>query len=70
MAANGSTQITAQNPSISLLQTLHLSSHSELEADSDGEIEFISESGGHSGGKRNGEKIPLIRGQSSEDDTK
>ncbi|XP_011409619.1 PREDICTED: phosphatidylinositol 4-kinase type 2-alpha-like [Amphimedon queenslandica] len=70
MAANGSTQITAQNPSISLLQTLHLSSHSELEVDSDGEIEFISESGGHSGGRRNGEKIPLIRGQSSEDDTK
>lgn len=69
MAANGSSQITV-HPRTTLLQTLHLSSHSELEADSDGEIEFISEPGGQSGSRRNGEKVPLMRGLSSEDDSK
>lgn len=70
MAANGSSQITVLHPRATLFQTLHLSSHSELEADSDGEIEFISEPGGQSGSRRNGEKVPLMRGLSSEDDSK
>ena len=42
---------------VSILQTLHLSSHSEFEGDSDGEAEFTIEL---SRPKRNGEHSPLI----------
>ena len=55
---------------LSLLQTLHLSSLSEIEPDSDGEVEITIESPPKNKSKE--EKLPLIGkgSHSSEDDRK
>ena len=46
---------------VSLLRTLQLSSYSEVEGDSDGEVMYTVEvSNPHRESRRNGENIPLI----------
>ena len=64
-----------QRDNLTLLQTLHLSSHSEFEGESDGEIEFTVEvSKPISRQKENCENIPLINfrrsGTSGEEEKK
>ena len=46
---------------VSLLHTLQLSSHSEIEGDSDADVAYTVEISNPKENRRNGENIPLIR---------
>ncbi len=65
----------ATNDPTSVLHTLQLSSHSEVEGDSDLDVDYLVEiSNPKRESKKNGENIPLIgnigRQSSGEEDTK
>lgn len=67
-----------EDPRLSILQSVHFSSHSEVEGESDGEVEFTVELSRPRKAEKNGECKPLIRSSrgvlsrlsSEEDDSK